>query len=129
MAKERINLRWRGNQLAQSQADAAWEAVKPKRRKKRAVRPAKKLQVGPVDYYEYLKSKAWQNVRKQAFRKYGRRCQICGATRFLQVHHKTYVRLGRERLTDLSILCDECHSNTHDKATDRLSQEFRDIVG
>jgi hypothetical protein len=41
------------------------------------------------------------------------RCQRCQARQDLQVHHKTYERLGRERDDDLEVLCDSCHHGHH----------------
>lgn len=29
------------------------------------------------------------------------------------MHHKTYKRLGKERLTDLILLCEDCHLELH----------------
>lgn len=37
----------------------------------------------------------------------------CPATRALQVHHKTYERLGEERDADLEVLCETCHKGHH----------------
>lgn len=65
-------------------------------------------------YYRlYLKSKAWQNIRNIMIAKY-KLCQVCGGTDVLQCHHLTYERLGRERLSDLKLLCKECHKEVND---------------
>jgi hypothetical protein len=37
------------------------------------------------------------------------RCQQCGAGRALQVHHRTYDRVGAEWDEDLQVLCADCH--------------------
>ncbi len=68
-----------------------------------------------MKYQEYLKSNHWKET-KARFRKKvkGRRCQFCGATGELHIHHRTYERLGRERLKDLVQLCEECHKAIHD---------------
>jgi hypothetical protein len=34
----------------------------------------------------------------------------------LDVHHRTYERVGQEQLRDLIVLCRTCHSRYHDKA-------------
>ena len=60
-------------------------------------------------YLAYLKSYDWQRKRQQVFRFYGEECVICGSRDRLEVHHKTYVRLGQENVTDLIPLCAECH--------------------
>lgn len=41
------------------------------------------------------------------------RCERCGAKRDLQVHHKTYERLGVERDQDLEVVCADCHRQHH----------------
>ena len=52
-----------------------------------------------------------------AFRHHGRVCQRCGKRKGLQVHHKTYVRLFKERMEDLEVLCWGCHRKEHRKKT------------
>jgi len=39
----------------------------------------------------------------------GFKCQRCGVTHKLQVHHLTYEHLYNERLGDLQVLCKSCH--------------------
>ncbi len=66
-------------------------------------------------YAEYLRSDYWQDLRrryeKSALGKRG--CYVCGSHDFLHLHHKTYKRVGKERLTDLIYLCGVCHEETH----------------
>jgi HNH endonuclease len=63
-------------------------------------------------YADYLASEHWREVRKR-YRESDRpqRCK-CGAEG-TQLHHTTYVRLGRESLTDLVLLCENCHRRRH----------------
>ena len=68
-----------------------------------------------MDYATYLASPYWKAKKRLVYWKRGRRCEKCGSKRFLQVHHKTYKRLGHEELEDLLILCRECHRNWHGK--------------
>lgn len=71
--------------------------------------------LGFADYWGYLRSPHWQRTRTQY------RCSsepqdcICGETEELQLHHKTYERLGEERLDDLTPLCRRCHAMVHDQ--------------
>lgn len=65
------------------------------------------------DYSAYLRSPFWQQKREAAFREYGRHCNRCGSLTSLQVHHKTYERLGCERIEDLEVLCETCHKLEH----------------
>ena len=65
-------------------------------------------------YSAYLASPHWQAKRREALEHYGARCSKCQATdRILQVHHKTYRRLGAELLEDLEVLCKVCHRKVH----------------
>ena len=67
-----------------------------------------------VDYDAHLGSAAWRNstAREEELRLSGHRCRVCDrgppGVR-LDVHHRNYDRLGRERVEDLTTLCRECH--------------------
>lgn len=75
----------------------------------------------------YLRSPAWRAIRKDALRSAGDRCQDCGATCDLHVHHLTYKRHGQELPRDLRVLCSRCHRRRHrqggreDDLTDRFA--------
>lgn len=66
-------------------------------------------------YAQYLKSDVWADIRLKAIVRAGYRCQRCEALYFgetkLQVHHKTYERVGGlEKDDDLEVFCaGECH--------------------
>lgn len=64
-------------------------------------------------YADYLASEHWQKARKRALTRAENRCQICNQTDQLDVHHRTYERLGRERPMDLTVLCHRCHALFH----------------
>lgn len=65
------------------------------------------------NYADYLKSEAW-NVRRQwKLDSAGHRCQVCNSSDKLQVHHRTYDRIGQEKEFDLVVLCDNCHEIYH----------------
>src|SRR5579871_2988621 len=61
----------------------------------------------------YLRSPEWRATRKQALASAGGKCQDCGATHDLHVHHLTYVRHGQELPRDLRVLCARCHRRRH----------------
>lgn len=65
-------------------------------------------------YSEYLKSAGWQTRRAAALKRAGHRCQVCNGDKRLEVHHRTYERLGHERAADLVVLCRDCHQLFHD---------------
>lgn len=72
-----------------------------------------------TDYDEYIHSEAWSKKRQERLRIDGFKCQRCGATEKLEVHHVTYNTLGNENMNDLITLCELCHTKIH--AVDSLS--------
>lgn len=69
-----------------------------------------------LNYKKYLNSSIWKNTKiKFNKSKYNKnKCYICGEKNVnLHLHHKTYERLGKERLTDLVQLCGPCHTLVH----------------
>ncbi len=60
-------------------------------------------------YREYLASPAWQRRRLVELERTGHRCEDCGHTEHLEVHHNNYLRVGRERPGDVRVLCSDCH--------------------
>ena len=71
-----------------------------------------------LDYSEFLKTPYWKTVGEAVKSRAGWRCENCGETRNLQVHHKTYEHHGDEihHLQDLVCLCRECHAKVHQAA-------------
>ena len=74
-----------------------------------------------MTYSEYLNSQEWQRKRSERLQLDGYKCQRCGFTRSLEVHHINYDRLYHEDVSrDLITLCKKCHSEieaqkkTHD---------------
>lgn len=65
------------------------------------------------EYYAYLRSPWWRAIRLASLIRAGRKCALCGEKHRLEVHHNTYVRLGREKLSDLVVLCRQCHRRYH----------------
>lgn len=72
------------------------------------------------EYREYLSSPEWARVRFGAILRAGYTCEGCEKERTLEVHHLSYLRLGRERESDLIALCKTCH-----KRADALRPVFR----
>ena len=68
---------------------------------------------GHEDYQDYLMSEHWLRKREAAREYYGDSCCFCNDRNNLQVHHRHYRTLGREAMTDLSVLCDDCHGHHH----------------
>lgn len=68
-------------------------------------------------YISYLKSDTWSLLRLFIFDIRDGKCEQCNTTidkyNLFNVHHITYERLGSERLSDLALLCMECHEKIH----------------
>lgn len=61
-------------------------------------------------YKDRISSVEWFELCKRLKHERGNHCDRCGKYYpFLEVHHKTYTRLGHELDTDLEVLCRDCH--------------------
>ena len=64
----------------------------------------------------YLASKHWKNMRIPVYDHYKGVCQRCGSNIPLDVahiHHRVYKRMGREKISDLVLYCNNCHACVH----------------
>ncbi len=77
--------------------------------------PIRPRDLRALPYREYLQTPHWKRRRQDKVRVAGYRCQLCnrGAVT-LNVHHRTYERLGEEHDGDLTVLCQDCHSIFHE---------------
>ncbi len=83
-----------------------------------------------MNYRAYIRSEAWRRKTRKVHQRSGYRCERCGASgRRLEVHHKTYRRLGRERMSDLIDLCDQCHDYVHGRSDYDPRQAARGFLG
>lgn len=77
------------------------------------------------EYTKYLKSPHWIKIRDRALSRHRNKCRCCGDNVNLEGHHKTYIRLGKEKVTDIQILCGEnnrgCHYMWHERQKSRLN--------
>ena len=56
----------------------------------------------------------WDRNRQRALERAGHRCEKCGSTKNVQVHHKRKVTDGgTDSLRNLIVLCQACHSEKH----------------
>lgn len=62
-----------------------------------------------MNYQEYLASREWA-LKREAVRERSRNtCERCFSNPQDAVHHKTYERIGDEKLEDLIAVCNPCH--------------------
>lgn len=67
-----------------------------------------------VDYEEYIKSPGWKELADHLKKEAGNRCQVCNNGGRLNVHHRSYNRLGKDgEIDDLIVLCESCHRKFH----------------
>lgn len=65
-------------------------------------------------YQEYINSERWKEKSKAHLDRNGRWCRACKISRGpMEVHHRTYDRMGYELPTDLVVLCRTCHRGVH----------------
>lgn len=91
--------------------------------KKKAKETAKKKILKPKHtptrseiYNEQLRRNEWNKFREFILSVRGRKCERCGATTNLQVHHARYItgHLAWEYLTsDVMVVCGDCHQKIH----------------
>lgn len=57
-----------------------------------------------------INSPEWKILKFNLINQRGSKCERCETrTIYLEMHHKTYDRLGRELSSDLELLCHDCH--------------------
>jgi 5-methylcytosine-specific restriction endonuclease McrA len=63
-------------------------------------------------YEKHIRSARWRNTKAAIIKLREGRCEHCQRrTTDIELHHKTYERLGRERIADLELLCRTCHAD------------------
>ncbi len=68
-----------------------------------------------MPYRQYLLTPEWRATRGAALVRFGHACSLdANHTDRLEVHHRTYDRLGEERADDVIVLCHACHRRHHD---------------
>jgi CRP-like cAMP-binding protein len=78
----------------------------------------------------YLRSDHWGETRAAALERAEHRCQACNGQNTLDVHHRTYERIGHELAADLTVLCRACHEAIHGTPDDdeALDDHFKAIA-
>lgn len=66
-----------------------------------------------INYYKYIESDEWYELREKCFERDEYVCRLCGSSENLQAHHLSYERLGMNELSDLVTLCRKCHQAVH----------------
>lgn len=66
-----------------------------------------------LTYAEYMASYEWRDRRDQYTLTHDYACHRCCKSNGLELHHRTYERLGAELDSDLCWLCEMCHILQH----------------
>lgn len=80
------------------------------------------------EYQEYITSAKWRLKRQQALHRAGHKCERCGLSKWsvkLEVHHKTYENFKAELLSDLEVVCVDCHAKADEERRRRVEVERR----
>lgn len=67
-----------------------------------------------MNYRRYLQSEHWKELSAAKLEDANFRCERCHRRTQLEVHHLHYNSIGKERFTDLEVLCRACHQKHHD---------------
>jgi hypothetical protein len=69
-----------------------------------------------------LDAESYAQLRRQVLARNGWRCQLCGSSRGLEVHHLTFrSRLGADTEEDLISVCRDCHRAIHKQSSPSAS--------
>lgn len=92
---------------------------KTKTKKQKPAPLPKKSQKGSwMPYKEQLQDSKWKAFRTFIFAVRGHKCEKCGETTSLQIHHPKYIsgRMAWEyNCKEVKVLCRKCHATLHDK--------------
>lgn len=92
-------------------------------------RRARLAALGYDTYLAYLRSERWAETRARYRRsRMPQTCRICGAAT-VDLHHRSYRRVGRERLQDLVPLCRDHHSALHELLRRVDRQDWYRVTG
>lgn len=81
---------------------------------KRCIRkPRRKKKDFRREYDNYLRTPEWREKREELFLLRGKKCEKCGSTKQIEVHHLHYKNIFNEKMEDLQVLCKPCHIEEH----------------
>lgn len=67
-------------------------------------------------YNRLLEDKRWKEFRLKVMSERGNKCECCGGTHILQIHHTFYIsgKMPCEyNINDMRVLCKKCHQRIH----------------
>lgn len=89
---------------------------KPTPKKKKPKKTQEPKERPFIPYRQQLLDERWKKKREQVLEHKGRKCEMCGATQNLQIHHKRYIYgkyAWEYKMKDLLVVCGCCHQKVH----------------
>jgi len=80
---------------------------------------------GFASLQDYYRSWWWSQKRAEVSQIRPQKCTVCGTSDALNLHHKSYERLGKENLADLIWLCEPHHMELHYKYSKNLKKSIK----
>ena len=78
--------------------------------------PAERSRSSPIagiHGHETPRDSYWLNLKDQARKRGGGKCEYCQWRPGYALHHRTYEREGCEQLEDVMLVCNSCHDHIH----------------
>jgi phage terminase large subunit GpA-like protein len=67
-----------------------------------------------IGYSNYLQTEHWKRFRDSIIKE-RKKCQCCGIVAdIMNVHHISYRNVGKEKKSDVALLCPDCHTYIHE---------------
>lgn len=80
-----------------------------------------------MSYAKYMQSQRWASRKSAYYAKHQKSCRACRSEDQIDLHHRTYERMGFEPDSDLVPLCSRCHAAVHDMHK-RLGGSLREVT-
>jgi hypothetical protein len=82
------------------------------------------------DYLDTLKSPAWAALKRKKIKTHDHVCERCGEwSDTLELHHKHYRCIGKEKESDVLLLCPACHREAdNERIHKRWKQKVKSIM-
>jgi len=100
----------------------------PQKRRPDICSEKQKLQRMKEDYERYIRSAEWKNKSKAFIKLKNKKCERCGGSHNLQVHHIHYTTFGKETLNEIEVLCYKCHQQADIERKQREAKKSFDRV-
>lgn len=84
--------------------------------------------ISNADKLVYMTTEQWKQLKLERLRIAQNKCESCGSSHNLHLHHITYERLTQELISDLVILCEECHQRQHNHYGYNRTTDYSNLV-